>query len=49
MYNIKIQGVKKVVISINNANENVKNFYLSFGLHFTMKIDKADYYYELEF
>ena len=32
---LKIQGVKKVVLIIDNANENAKNLYLSFGFHFT--------------
>ena len=45
---LKIQGVRKVVIIIDNANENAKNLYLSFGFHFTGEIGKAGYYYELE-
>ena len=45
---LKIQGVKKVVLILNNANENTKNLYLSFGFHFTGKADEAGDYYELE-
>ncbi len=45
---LKIQGVKKVVIIIDNVNEKAKNLYLSFGFHFTGKIDHGEYYYELE-
>ena len=45
---LKIQGVKKVVLIIDNTNENNKNLYLSFGFHFAGKIEKAKYCYELE-
>lgn len=45
---LKIQGVKKVVLIIDNADENAKNLYLSFGFHFIEKIDKTECYYELE-
>ena len=45
---LKIQGVRKVVLIIDNANENAKKLYLYFGFHFTGKLDKAGYYYELE-
>ena len=45
---LKIQGVRKVVLIIDSANENAKNLYLFFGFHFTGKFDKAGYYYELE-
>ena len=45
---LKIQGVKKVVLIIDNTNENNKNLYLSFGFHFARKIEKAKYCYELE-
>lgn len=45
---LKIQGVKKVVLAIDSTNENLKNLYLSFGFHFTEKIDKTEYCYELE-
>ena len=45
---LKIQGVKKVVLILNNVNENTKNLYLSFGFHFTGKADEAGDYYELE-
>lgn len=44
---LKIQGVRKVVLVTDNTNENAKNLYLSFGFHFTGKIDKAKYRYEL--
>lgn len=45
---LKIQGVKKVVLIIDNANENAKNLYLSFGFHFMEEIDKTECYYALE-
>ena len=45
---LKIQGVKEVIVIINNANENAKKLYLSFGFHSTGKIDKAGYCYKLE-
>lgn len=45
---LKIQGVKKVVLVIDNTNESAKNLCLSFGFHFTGEIDKAGYYYKLE-
>lgn len=45
---LKIQGVKKVIVIIDNANENAKKLYLSFGFQFTEKIDKARYCYKLE-
>lgn len=46
---LKIQGVRKVVLITDNGNENVKNLYLSFGFHFTGKIDKTKYRYTLAF
>ena len=46
---LKIQGVRKVVLVTDNTNENAKNLYLSFGFHFTGKIDKTKYRYELAF
>ena len=45
---LKIQGVKEVIVIIDNANENAKKLYLSFGFHSTGKIDKAGYCYKLE-
>lgn len=45
---LKIQGVKEVIVIIDNANENAKKLYLSFGFQFTGKIDKAGYCYKLE-
>lgn len=45
---LKIQGVKEVIAIIDNANENAKKLYLSFGFHSTGKIDKAGYCYKLE-
>lgn len=45
---LKIQGVKKVLLTIDNANENAKELYLSFGFQFTGKFDKARHSYELK-
>lgn len=45
---LKIQGVKKVLLTIDNANENAKEQYLSFGFQFTGKFDKAGHSYELK-
>ena len=45
---LKIQGVKNVISTIDNADENAKNLYLAFGFHFTGKIDKGGYCYKLE-
>ena len=45
---LKIQGVRKVVLMIDNINETVKRLYISFGFRFTGKIEKGKYYYELE-
>ena len=43
---LKIQGVRKVILLIDGANENTKQLCLSLGFHFTGKQDKAGYYYE---
>ena len=43
---LKIQGVRKVVLLIDGANENTKQLCLSLGFHFTGKQDKSGYYYE---
>lgn len=45
---LKIQGVKNVISTIDNADENAKNLYLAFGFHFTGEIDKGGYCYKLE-
>lgn len=45
---LRIQGVKKVILMIDNANKNAKRICLSFGFQFTGKIDNNEYYYELE-
>ena len=45
---LKIQGVRKVVLIIDNANENAKNLYLSFGFRFIGKTNKTKYFCELE-
>ena len=45
---LKIQGVKEVMVSIDNANEHTKKLYLSFGFHPTGETDKAGYCYKLE-
>ncbi len=45
---LKIQGVRKVILMIDEANEIAKELYLSFGFQFTGKIDKDEYYYELD-
>lgn len=45
---LKIQGVKKVILMIDDVNDNAKNLYLSFGFHFTGGIDKTKCCYELE-
>lgn len=41
-------GVHKAVLMIDNANETAKRLYVSFGFHFTGKIDHDEYYYELD-
>ncbi len=45
---LKIQGVKKVILMIDDANKIAKNLCLSFGFQFTGKIDHNKHYYELE-
>ena len=45
---LKIQGVRKVILMIDDTNIIAKKLYLSFGFQFTDKIDKDEYYYELE-
>lgn len=44
----KMQGIKRVFIMLDDTNEIAKKLYLSFGFKFTGKIDKEEYYYELE-
>ena len=44
---LKIQGVRKAVVIIDNKNENERDLYLSFGFQFTEKIADVEYY-ELE-
>ena len=46
---LKIQGVKKVILMIDDTNKIAKKLCLSFGFHFTGKIDNDEYYYELKF
>lgn len=45
---LKIQGVKKVMLMIDKANENTKKLYLSFGFQFTGEIDKDRHCYQLK-
>ncbi len=45
---LRIQGVKKVVLIIDKANESAKSLYLSFGFHLTGEIDQTECHYELE-
>lgn len=45
---LKIQGVKKVILTIDSANDRVKKLCLSFGFQFTGKNDEAGYYYEAD-
>ena len=45
---LKIQGVRKVTVIIDDTNGNAKNLYLSFGFHFMGKLDNGKYCYELE-
>ena len=45
---LKIQGVKKVALIIDNANEHAKDLYLSAGFHFSEKIDQTKCRYALE-
>ena len=44
---LKIQGVKKVALQIDAANETVKRLFLSAGFHSTGASDKDGCYYEL--
>ena len=44
---LKSQGVRKVVLMIDETNQIAKNLYVSFGFTFTGKMDKDEYYYEL--
>lgn len=43
---LKIQGVKKVVLRLDNS-ENAKKLCLSFGFHPTEEVDKTECCYEL--
>ena len=45
---LKIQGVKNVILNLDNANENAKSLCLSFGFHLTGEMDKKQCRYELE-
>lgn len=45
---LKIQGVKKVILTIDDANKIAKKLCLSFGFHSTGKIGQKERYYELE-
>lgn len=45
---LRNQGVRKVFLMIDDANEIAKKLYVSFGFQFTGKIDKDEYYYALE-
>ena len=40
--------MRKVVLMIDNTNEATKRLYVSFGFRFTGKIEKDEYYYEME-
>lgn len=44
---LKIQGVQEVMVRIDNANENAKKLYLSFGFHPAGEIEQAGYCYKL--
>lgn len=44
----KIQGVKKIILMIDDNNQIAKNLYCALGFHFTGKIEKNEYYYVLE-
>lgn len=46
---LKIQGVRKVILMIDDADQIAKKMCLSFGFQSTGKIDNNKYYYELEF
>lgn len=43
---LKIQGVRKVVLMIDDRNEIAKRLYMSCGFRFNGKIEKGEYYYE---
>lgn len=43
---LKIQGVKRVYLTIDNTNDSLKELCLSFGFRFTGENDEAGYYYE---
>lgn len=45
---LKIQGVKKVVLLADSANEDAKKRALSFGFHFAGEANRAECCYELE-
>lgn len=45
---LKIQGVKKVIAIIDDANKIAKNFCLPFGFQLTEKMDNDECCYELE-
>ena len=45
---LKIQGVKKVIFMIDDADHIAKKLCLSFGFQFTGKIDYDECYYALE-
>ena len=44
---LKIQGVKKVILMVSNANKIAKKLCLSFGFQFTGKMENDECYYEL--
>ncbi len=45
---LKIQGVQKVILKIDNANKNAENLYRSFGFHWAGGNDKTESCYALE-
>ena len=45
---LKIQGVRNVVLIIDNSSENMHDLYLSFGFRFIGRSNKTEYRYELE-
>lgn len=45
---LKIQGVKKVILMIDNANKTAEKRCRSFGFQFMGKSDSSKYRYELE-
>ncbi len=45
---LKIQGVKKVILMLDDANKMAEKLCLSFGFQFTGKIDNDEYCYALE-